>query len=64
MNIYDTSAPSEYNHSKVSTDTKFWLFLTPFLSSSLVGWGYFLWWFSEQAPALLPHFVKLLSYLA
>ncbi|MGC1951243.1 MAG: hypothetical protein WA970_01385 [Gammaproteobacteria bacterium] len=64
MNICDTAAPSERGHSKLSTDTKFWLFLTPFLSTSLAGWCYLLWWLSEQAPTLLPRFVKLFSYLA
>ncbi len=64
MNLCDIREPSDYSHGKLSTDTKFWLFLAPFLSLSLGGWFYLLWWFSTQASGLLPHFVKLLSYLA
>jgi hypothetical protein len=64
INTRDPFAPPAHDHDKPSTDTKFWLFLTPFLSISLTGWFYVLWWLTKQAPELLPRFVKLLSSLA
>lgn len=64
ISISANPAPSEPPDRKVSTDTKFWLFLMPFLSGSLAGWCYFIWWFSERAPIFLARFVKLFSYLA
>ena len=62
MNIYDTRSPSECGHSKLSTDTKFWLFLAPFFFASLAGWSYLLWWFSGQAPVFLTRVIKLLYF--
>jgi hypothetical protein len=64
MDKWYTATPSNNHRSKLSTDTKFWLFLMPFLCGSLAGWCYLFWWFSEQAPMLLTRLVKLFSYLA
>ena len=48
----------------ISTDAKFWWFLSPFLFGSAGAWSYLIWWLVHEAPAIIPRFVSLLTSLA
>jgi hypothetical protein len=45
----------------ISTDTKFWWFLAPFLFGSAGVWSYVIWWLLYEAPTAIPRFVSLLA---
>ena len=52
------NTPSNNEKSRgLSADTKFWCYLTPFLSASLVFWGYAVWWVLQEAPEVIPRIV-------
>lgn len=49
---------SSKKHPKgLSTDAKFWFYLVPFLSASIVVWVYGISWVLKEAPTAIPKFV-------
>ena len=45
----------------ISTDAKFWWFLTPFLFGSAGVWSYLIWWLFHKAPTAIPRFASLFT---
>ncbi|MFZ0254116.1 MAG: hypothetical protein WAN46_00375 [Gammaproteobacteria bacterium] len=49
---------SSTKHPKsLSTDVKFWFYLAPFLSASVIVWAYGVSWVLREAPTAIPRLV-------
>lgn len=54
----DMKTPSSTNHRKaIPTDVKFWFYLAPFLSASVIVWTYSVAWVLREAPTAIPRLV-------
>nr|MBS0019402.1 hypothetical protein [Gammaproteobacteria bacterium] len=45
------------NPKRLSTDVKFWFYLAPFLSASVIVWAYGVSWVLMEAPTAIPRLV-------
>jgi hypothetical protein len=56
--MHDMKSSSRKKHrEKFSTDAKFWIYLTPFLSASFIVWAYGVSWVLKEAPIAIPRVV-------
>lgn len=51
------SSSSKKHRKGFSTDVKFWFYLTPFLSASVIVWAYSVSWVLREAPTVIPRLI-------